>query len=284
MKKKLLVILSLILVLALTACGSDKNDDTKKVKIGVSGSDGEQWPIIKELAAKEGIEIELIEFTDYTLPNIALADGDIDLNSFQHIAFLSQFELENKAGLVPIGSTVIAPLGVYSNKIKDIKEIKKGDKIAIPDDPSNLGRSLLLLESAGFIELEEDTGIFGDLSNIKSNRLDLDIIPMVAQQTPRVMDDVVASIINNGIAGQAGLDPVDDPIHLEDGNDENARPYVNIFAAREEDKDNETLLKIVEFYHTEAVEEAVTKETNGGSLILNFTTDELTEVLKTLTK
>ena len=134
----------------------------------------------KEKAAKEGIEIELIEFADYTLPNNALAQGDIDLNAFQHISFLSQYVKESGNDLVPIGSTMFAPLGVYSEKIKDIREIKKGDKIAIPDDPSNQARALRLLESADLITLSDSFGLFGDPSGIVENPLNFDIIPMVA--------------------------------------------------------------------------------------------------------
>jgi len=253
-----------------------------KVKIGVTGSDGEVWPILKEKAKAEGIEIELVEFSDYTLPNQALANNEIDINSFQHIAFLSQFNQENKTDLTPIGATVIAPMGIYSEKVKDVSEIKEGDKIAIPDDPSNQARALKLLESAGLITLADDFGLFGDPSKIVENPKNLDILPIVAQQTPRVLPDVAASVINNGVAGQAGFDPVKDPIYLEDADDENALPYVNIFAARTEDANNETYQKIVELYHEEDVIKAVEADTNGGSIVVDIDKDELQKQFKGL--
>ncbi|WP_252501823.1 MetQ/NlpA family ABC transporter substrate-binding protein [Sporosarcina sp. Marseille-Q4943] len=277
---KSLGILLLLTILAACGKGGSANDDV--VVIGVTGSDGEQWNVLKELAKEEGITIELKEFADYTLPNNALANGDIDLNSFQHIAFLSQFAKENNLDIVPIGSTVIAPLGIYSNKLDDISGIKEGDKIAVPDDPSNLGRALRLLETAGLIKLKEGTGLFGDTTSIEENPKNLEIIPMVAQQTPRVLQDVAASLINNGIAGQAGFNPIEDPIFLEDGDSENALPYVNVFAARAEDAQNETYLKIVELYQSEQVKKAIEEETKGGSILLDISQDELLNTFEQL--
>lgn len=290
MKKTLIYLGSILLVLALAACGknssgAEKNDTDegkKVVKIGVTGTDGEVWPILKEKAKAEGIELELIEFSDYTLPNQALADGDIDLNSFQHIAFLSQFTKENKADLVPIGATVIAPMGLYSEKVKTVDDLEDGARIAIPDDPSNQARALKLLESAGLITLADDFGLFGDPTKIIENPKNLDIYPIVAQQTPRVLPDVAASVINNGVAGQAGFDPVKDPIYREDASDKNTLPYVNIFASRTADKDNKTFLRIVELYHEEDVKKAVEDDTNGGSVVVDLSNEELLDVYEGL--
>lgn len=287
MKKLFLLFISALAVLALAACGSDeakKAEASKVIKIGVNGADGAQWPILKEKLAKEGIEIELVEFADYTLPNNALAQGEIDLNAFQHISFLASYVKESGNDLVPIGSTVFAPLGLYSEKIKDIKEIKEGDKIAIPDDPTNQARALRLLESAGFIKLADDFGLFGDPTKITENRLNLKIIPMVAQQTPHVLPDVTAAVINNGVAGQAGLSPGEDPIFRELGEDDSVFPYVNIIAARAEDKDNETYKKIIEAYHTEEVEKAITEDTKGGQKLVILSDDQLKTTFEDLKK
>ncbi|QGM30989.1 MetQ/NlpA family ABC transporter substrate-binding protein [Bacillus sp. N3536] len=287
MKKFSLLFFALITALILTACGDSSaatDKDTVKVKIGVNGSDGIQWPILQEKAAKEGIEIELVEFADYTLPNNALAQGDIDLNAFQHLSFLSQYVKESGNDIVPIGSTMFAPLGVYSEKIKDINEIKKGDKIAIPDDPANQARALRLLESAKLITLSDDFGLFGDPTGIVENPLNLDIIPMVAQQTPRVLPDVAASIINNGVAGQAGFSPGEDPIYREAGEDESIYPYVNLIAARGEDKDNEAYLRIVELYQEEDIQKAISEDTKGGSSLVILTQEQLDETFENLLK
>lgn len=280
-KKIGLSLIAVLLFALLSACkGETASDEKKVVKIGVTGTDGQVWDIIKEKAAKEGITIELVEFSDYTLPNQALADKEIDLNAFQHIAFLNQFKEEHHLDIVPIGTTVIAPMGIYSEKYKDVSEIPDKAKIAIPDDPSNQARALKLLQSAGLIKLKEDFGLFGDLSGIKENPKKLEIIPMVAQQTPRVLPDVAASVINNGIAGQAGFVPNKDAIFLEDPNDPAAQPYINVFAARAEDKDNKTFKKIVEIYHDPEAVEAIKKDTNGGSVVVDIPIEELEDIIK----
>ncbi|GEN30919.1 D-methionine transport system substrate-binding protein [Cerasibacillus quisquiliarum] len=286
--RKFLVFLSIVSVLFLAACSEDgKAEDSGekvKVKIGVNGADGELWPKLKEKAAKENIEIELIEFQDYTLPNNALAQGDLDMNAFQHIAFLGQYVKESGEDIVPIGSTMLAPMGLYSEKIEDVSELKKGDKIAIPDDPANQARALRLLETAGLITLADDFGMFGDPSQISDNPLNLDIIPMTAQQTPRVLPDVAASIINNGIAGQAGFSPNEDPIFKEEATDESTHPYVNVLAVRGEDKDNETYLKIVELYQEADIEEAIKRDTNDGAFLVKLTPEQLNDVFQEMKK
>ena len=288
MKRIWILAIALVASLALAACGgagaSNGDGETVTVKIGVNGSDGAQWPILKEKAAKEGIEIKLVEFADYTLPNSALAEGDIDLNAFQNIAFLAQYVKESGNDLEPIGSTVFAPMGLYSEKIKDVSELKKGDKIAIPDDPTNQARALLLLESAGLITLADDFGLFDDPSKITENKLDLELLPMTAQQTPRVLPDVAASVINNGIAGQAGFSPAEDAIFKEDETNEDVHPYVNIIAASAEDKDNETYKRIVELYQEEDVAKAIKDDTNGGSVLIKLSQDQLIGTFEDLKK
>ena len=280
-KKIGLALVAIILLALLSACkGTNSADEQKVVKIGVTGTDGQVWDVVKKKAAEEGITIELVEFSDYTLPNKALADGEIDLNAYQHIAFLTQFNEEHHLDLVPIGTTVIAPMGIYSEKYKDVSEIPDGSKIAIPDDPSNQARALKLLQSAGLIKLKEDFGLFGDLSGITENPKKLEIIPMVAQQTPRALKDVAASVINNGVAGQAGFVPNKDAIFLEDPNDPAAQPYINIFAARKEDKDNKVFKKIVEIYHEPEVAEAIKKDTNGGSIVVDLPVEKLEDIVK----
>lgn len=286
MRKLWLVSLAVLTAVVLAACGGKEsgNGDTVKVKIGVNGADGVQWPLLKEKAAKEGIEIELVEFADYTLPNNALAQGDIDLNAFQHFSFLSQYVKESKNELVPIGSTMFAPLGVYSEKIKDISEIKEGDKIAIPDDPSNQARALRLLESADLISLSDDFGLFGDPTKITENPLNLEIIPMVAQQTPRILPDVTAAIINNGIAGQAGFSPGEDPLFRESSDDESIYPYVNLIVASGKEKNNKTFKRIVELYQEEDIEKAIEEDTKGGSYLIKLTPEEIDTVFEDLKK
>lgn len=281
MKKSFLfVAISVFLVLVLSACGSKASGSEEiHVKIGVTGADGQVWNVIKEKAKNEGIDIELIEFSDYTLPNQALADGDIDLNSFQTIAFLNQFKEEHDLDLTPIGTTVIAPMGLFSDKYESHHDIPDGSEIAIPNDPTQQARALLLLQSAGIITLKEDFGLTGDPSGIAENPKDIKITPVSAQQTPRVLQDVAASVINNGVAGQAGFVPNEDAIFIEDPETDEAKPYINVFAARTEDQDNEAFKKIADIYHEQEVVDAIKEDTNGGSIVVDIPIGELEEIV-----
>ncbi|MBC9874787.1 MetQ/NlpA family ABC transporter substrate-binding protein [Macrococcoides bohemicum] len=274
MKKLFVLFLSLIVILA--ACGS--KEDEKIVKIGVTGVDSKVWDVVKKEAEKDGIKIEFVEFQDYTAPNNALAEGEIDLNAFQHFAFLDQFKKDHKLKLSVVGTTVFAPLGAYTKKIQDIKDVKKGDTIAIPDDVTNQARALKLLEQAGLIKLSSDFGLFGGPDKIEENKLDLKIKPIDAQQTPRVLEDVAVSIINNGVAARAGLNPKDDPIYLEDADNKDVAPYINVIAAKTEDKDNKTYKKIVELYHSDLAKDALKEDTKDGEIAKNLSQDEINKI------
>lgn len=283
MKKHLLLgFIMAAALLVLVACGSTAGSgEQTQVSIGVTGADGQYWNLIKEKAQQKGIEIKLIEFSDYTLPNHALANGEVDMNSFQHIAFLSQFNVENGTELVPIGSTVIAPMGLYSDKYTELEEIPDGAKIAIPNDPSNSARALRVLDSAGLLKLKEGVGLYPTVDDIENNPKKLEIVPVVAQQTPRVLPDVAGSLINSGVAGQAGF-KLEEALVYDDPYSEQARPYINVFAVRAEERDNEAYQTIVQLYQEEDVAEAVERDSNGGSIVvkipvkdLQFTLDQL---------
>lgn len=253
----------------------EKPKEPIKVKIGVSGTDGETWPLLKKKAKEQlNVDIELIEFSDYTLPNLALANKEVDVNSFQHLAFLSQFNIEHNLNIVPIGSTVVSPLGLYSKKYKNVSEIPDGSQIAIPNDPANQGRGLLVLQAAGLLKLKDNVGLYGTTDDIVDNPHKLKIVTVVAQQTPRVLPDVAASIINGGIAGQAGL-KLSDAIFHDDPLSETTRPYLNVFATRVEDKDNETYRAIAKLYQDPEIIESVKKDSNGGSVVIDIPAETL---------
>lgn len=235
----------------------------EKVKLGVTGDDTTVWDNVKERLEKEGIEIEYVKFTDYAQPNAALADKSIDLNSFQHQIFLDSYNEEHKTEIVSIGNTVNAPLGIYSKKVKDVKEVKEGDLIIIPDDPTNGGRALLLLQSAGLIKVDESKGYRPTVSDIVENKLNLEIKEVNASQTARSLDDTVLSVINSGVATEAGLTPAKDSIFLEPV-DEKSKPYVNIIAVRKEDENNELYNKIVDFYQTEETKKVIEDHFKGS--------------------
>jgi D-methionine transport system substrate-binding protein len=259
----------LLFTLILSGCSGDSasgSADKEVVKVGVNGSGVPIWDYMKEKAAKEGIEIEIVEFADYVRPNQALADGDIDLNAFQTISYFDSFVKEHNLDLVPIGSTIIAPMGIYSEKHKSVEDLPEGSKVAVPQEATNLGRALLLLEEAGLIKLKEGFDQSQGLEAIKENPKNLEFTPVVAAQTPRVLPDVAASIINNGVAVEAGFVPVEDSIYIEGAE---SKPFINIIAAQEKDKDNKTYKKIVELYQEDDVAEHI-RETYKDSLIPTF--------------
>lgn len=266
MKKKIILFTVLIIAaLSLVSCGGkEAKEEDKVIKIGIVGNETEVWDHIKEELKKENINIEVVSFTDYNQPNTALAEGEIDLNSFQHYAFLNKFIEDHKLNLSVVGETVMAPLGIYSNKIDDLSDIEIGDKVAIQNDVTNGGRALILLETAGLIELETKDEL-PTLKDIKTNKFDLEIIEMDAATIPNVLEDVKIATINSGIAVDFGFIPTEDSIFLEPVNDK-TKPYINVIVSREEEKDNEKYKKIVEAYQTDEVEKILDRLNKGSQI------------------
>lgn len=268
-----LVVLAFLLIGGLAACGSGgkaSNSSVEKVKIGVVGSDTDVWDTVVKRLKKKNIEVELVKFTDYTQPNAALAEGEIDLNAFQHQIFLDNYNKEHGTKLVSIGNTVNSPLGLYSQKIKKVSQIKKGDTIAIPNDTTNGGRALRLLQTAGLIKVDEAKGYTPTVEDITENKLNLKITELDAAQTARALGDVTASVINGGMAVDAGLNPSKDAIYLEPV-DGSSKPYVNIIVANEKDKNKKVYQEIVKEYQTKATKEAI-KETSKGANVAAWET------------
>lgn len=261
------ILLLISIAVVFTACGASETtaEDENVIKLGVTASETEVWDHIEEELAKEDITLEIVSFSDYTRPNIALADGEIDVNSFQHYAFFDNFKEEHSLDLTAIGETVIAPIGLYSSKIEDVSQLKEGDEITIPNDETNSGRALILLQSAGLIKLDEKAGNLPTTKDITENKLNLKITEIDAGTTARTLDDVAAAVINSGFAVDAGFIPTRDSIFLEPVN-EDSKPYINIIAVRSEDKDNELYKKIVELYQTDEVEEIVNELYKGSQV------------------
>ena len=249
-----------------TAQSGDAAQEPVTVKLGVVGENNETWAVISEILAEENINLELVKFADYSLPNQALADGEIDLNSFQHYAYLNNEIAEKGLDLTVIGDTIIAPLGLYSDKITDISQLKDGDLIAIPSDATNGGRSLKVLETAGLITVDPAAGYVPTLSDIVENPLNLEFIEVEAANTASLLPDVAAAIINGGHAVDNGFSPAQDAIYLEPVVEGAENPYINVIVARTEDKDNEVYKRIVEVYQTEEIA-AVIEDTYKGSYI-----------------
>jgi D-methionine transport system substrate-binding protein len=277
MKKITALLLLAITALVLAACGG--GDDTgsggnRKITLGISGSDTTIWDYVADKAEKEGIDLEIVTFSDYVAPNMALAEGELDLNAFQTISYFDEFVAEHKIDIVPIGSTVIAPMGLYSEKYKSIDELPQGAQIALPNEATNMGRGLLLLQEAGLIKLSDDAGLTGTAEDIIENPKNIELVPMISGQTPRAMADVAASIINNGIAVDAGLNPTEDPIARESAT---AKPYINLIAASKENADDPDYLKIVELYQQEDTKDFIIEHTKGAQIPTFVPVEELVD-------
>ena len=274
--KKLFV--AAVAALTLAACGAAQSSNSgsnasteakkevKQVKLGVNAGNQEVWnDVIARLKEKEGIAVELVEFTDYVQPNQALENGDVDLNAFQTIIYLERFNKEQGTHIKPLGYTVIAPMGVYSKKIKNVSELKDGDTIAIPEDTSNNSRALRLLHAAGVIKLKDPSNTLATKDDIVENPKNIQIKELPAGQTARALDDVAASLINNGFAVEAGFQPTKDAIFIEEITD-SSKPYYNVIAVKEGNENNEVYKKVVEYYQTEQTAKKIEEVTKGASV------------------
>lgn len=267
MIKSLSTILSLTLLFCtFSSCNSSNKQDSKVIKVGIVS--GPEKEIAEEAAkiAKEqyDVDVELITFNDYVVPNEALNQGDIDANAFQHQPYLDEQSKQRGYTLTPMGKTFVYPIVAYSKKIKHIDELKAGQTIVIPNDPTNGGRALLLLQKQGLITLKENAGGLPRVTDITSNPKQVKFLELEAPQLPRVLDDkeVYVAVINNTFAAQAGLDPEVDGLFSEDKDS----PYVNLIVTREDNKDDERIKKFVEAYHSPEVE-AVAKKVFKGHAI-----------------
>lgn len=278
------------LFVALAGCATASSDagsgdgGNETVKVGVVGKGDAQWAPFVEAAAEEGITVELVDFGSYEQPNPALTEGEIDLNQFQHIVYLAEYNSASGSDLTPIGSTAIYPLGLYSQKYDDVDDIPKGETVAVPDDASNQARALLVLQSAGLIELKSGGTIFSDLADVDTEKSKVEVTALEAALIPTSLPDVAAAIINNDFVEDAGL-TFDDAIAKDDPEDPNALPYVNIFAARAEDADNETYLKLVEIFQTnEDVQAGLLESSGDAALPLQTPVEDLVASLEKVQK
>lgn len=260
MKKWTKVLTALVAVAAvgtLAACGA-KKDDAKKdgVKTYVVGVASDQqkeiWEKVGEKLKADKIKIEVKLFSGYTEENPALADKSLDLNSFQHVAYLNNYNKENKKDLTYIGYTMISPFGLYSDKIKDPKDLKAGDTVAIPDDPTNGGRAIQALEAIGILKLKSNAPDSPEVKDIDSYKTKITIKPIQADQLVATLPDVTAAFINtNYVTDQLHTTPKKSAIYIDtDHLDKVSDLYKNIIAVRKEDKDNPDFKKILKAYQT----------------------------------
>lgn len=269
--KKIIALLLLGSVLT-SGIFAAKKQKTQTVKVGVCGANNDQWKAVQYVLDQEktGIKIELVEFSAYNLPNEALNSGDIDLNAFQHKAYLNNDADKNGYDLAVIGDTLIAPLTLYSKKYKSLDEIKKAAgkngtsnvkagalKFAIPSDGTNLSRGIKLLEAAGLITVDPKAGYTPELKDITQLVYNVEVVPQTANTLPQTLDDYAGATINGTYAIPAGLIPSKNGLIIEKQSESGDNPYVNIIVARTKDKDNEVYKKIVKAYQSQTVAEYI---------------------------
>lgn len=232
------------------------------LRVGVTpGPHAEIMEVVAEVAAAEqGLTLEILEFSDYVVPNTALADGELHLNSFQHQPYLDNQVRDRGFDLVSVAPTVVFPMGFYSSRFDSFEAVPDGATIAIQNDPTNGGRSLLLLQSAGLLTLAEGTGLTPSILDIAENPRNFRLIELDAAQLPRSLDDVEVAAVNTNYAVEAGLDPNEDAI-LREGAES---PYMNVIAVRAEDAEAEWVERFVAAYHSEPVRAFVAERFQGA--------------------
>jgi D-methionine transport system substrate-binding protein len=255
---RLLAAASLATLVSATAAAQDK-----LLKVGVTpGPHAQIFEVVKKVAAREGLKIQIIEFSDYMQPNAALAIGDLDVNSYQHLPFLEDQIKDRGYRLVSAAPTVNFPIGIYSKKIKHLNELREGASFGIPNNPSNSGRVLNILQESGLIQLKPDAGLKATPLDIADNPRKIRFFELEAAQLPRSLEDMDASAINTNYAMSAGLDPKKDAIAQEraDG------PYVNLLVVREEDRNKPWVATLIKAYHSDEVKRFIA-DTFGDSMI-----------------
>ncbi len=256
--------LGLIALLSLAALPAAAQ--TQTLRIGATpGPHAQILEAVRPIAAKKGLDIKIVEFSDYVVPNEALASGELEANSFQHQPYLDNQKENRGYKIETVAQTVNFPIGIYSKKHKAFDALPNGASIAIPNDPTNGGRALLLLQDKGLIKLKDGVGFKPTILDITANSKNLKFTEIDAAQAPRVLDDVDAAVINTNYATQAGLDPVKDALTREDPKG----PYVNVIAVRAEDKDKPWVKALVESYHSPEVKKFV-EETFKGAVLTSW--------------
>lgn len=245
------------------AAGSETavSGETRVVKLGLTGVIYEDiWNPIKEELAKEGIDLEYVQFSDYSLPNEALNAGEIDINAFQHHAYFNNDVEKNGYDITPIADTFIIAMNLYSDKVKSVDEIKDGDVIAIPDDASNGGRALKVLASAGLITLKAEAGANPTVADIDTYNVKIEIKEMGAADIPSVLPDVTAAVVNGNYALDYGIDPSTAIFEEKDYDDDS---YFCLMAVRSSDADDAVYKRIVELFQSETTKQIFQDEFNG---------------------
>ncbi|RHW46968.1 MetQ/NlpA family ABC transporter substrate-binding protein [Bombilactobacillus bombi] len=244
-------------------CGAQGSQE-KTVKVGINSADEPIWKVVQQKVKKDHINLKIVEFSDYNQPNTALSQGELDINAFQHRFFLSNWNKAHHTNLVAIGNTVIQPMAVYSNKLTDIKQIKNGAKVAVPNDASNEARALQLLENAGLITLKNTKKKLPSTKDIQTNKLNLKFNVLDAAQTAHSLGDVDVAVINGNVANAAKLSAK--KVIYKEKISKQSKPWINIIVANKKDQHNKTYQKVVKAFQSADVAKAIKKVYGQGAV------------------
>ena len=270
----------------LVACGNDEpaaplaEGDT--IRIGTTDREKEAWSVFEKKAADAGIDLEVVEFSEYPPVNTALSEGELDVNLFQHLKYLAQYNVGSDQDLTPIGSTEIVPLALFWTGGDKVEDIEDGTEVVIPNDSTNQGRALSVLEKAGLIALKGDSANPSPL-DIDTEKSRVSVTPIDAAQTPAAYGEGTPAVINNTFLDRADIDP-NSAIFKDDPNDKAAEPYINVFATTQANKDNEQLKKLAEIWHSPEVTEAVARDSRGTSIPVKRPVEDLEAILEAAEK
>lgn len=263
----------------LAACSSEDNaaGDTT-ITIGTTDASKKAWAVFEEKAEDQGIDLKVQKFSDYTTPNRALDEGNLDVNLFQHIKFLADYNVGANSDLTPVGSTEIVPLALFWQGHSNVDELKKGDEVVIPNDPSNQGRAINVLVQAKLLKLKEEGLLNPTPADIDEGASTVKVVPVDAAQTPAAYGEGKPAIINNSFLDRAGIDP-NTAIFQDDPNSPEAEPYINVFVTKKDRANDPTILKLATIWHDQAVQDAVAEDSKGTSVSVDRPAEELQQIL-----
>ena len=275
----------------LVACGSDSESDTsaegttaaaagETVRIGTTDANLKEWDVFADLVEEEGIDIEIVPFSDYNTPNDALAQGQIDVNKFQHLKFLASYNEGAGEDLVPYSSTEIYPLALFWKDHDSLDGIE-GQEVAIPNDATNQGRAINVLVQAGLVTLREEGLLDPAPADIDTEASQVEVIAVDAAQTTTVFHEGRPAVINNSFLERASIDPLD-AIFQDDPDTEQAEPYINVWVTTPENADDETLNRLAEIWKDPAVTEAIMESSGNTAVTVERPREDLTEIMDRL--
>ena len=276
----------------LVACGNDSADDTaadgtttaaasgETVRIGTTDANLKEWDVFADLVEEEGIDIEIVPFSDYNTPNDALAQGQIDVNKFQHLKFLASYNEGAGEELVPYASTEIYPLALFWQGHDSLDGIE-GEEVAIPNDATNQGRAINVLVQAGLVTLKEEGLLDPAPADIDTEASQVQVIAVDAPQTTTVFHEGRPAVINNSFLERAGIDPLD-AIFQDDPDNEQAEPYINVWVTTPDKADDETLNRLAEIWKDPAVTDAIMESSGNTAVTVERPAEDLTEIMERL--